>query len=462
MERTHQGTSMGFLARSIWVAILCLVLVGAGMTAEAVRIAAIADHGDGCPNTPRVADLVRSWGPDVIITAGDNCYAPGDHLSNVDPYYGDYVAADLLFPAIGNHDRDDCGGYDAYFAYFGAPGRYYELDLGPMHVFFLNSELDEPDGVTSDSPQAQWLQAALAASTAPWKIVSAHHPPYSSGVEHGSHDYMQWPFKEWGATHVLSGDDHLFEALEVDGLPYFVTGLGGAIIHAFGSPIAGSLFRYNADHGAMLIDADSSFITFTFHSVSEGPLYTVTFQTDDSPPPSSAALIAENSEWKYLDDGSNPDPRWTGLDFDDSSWPSGNAELGYGEGDEATLVSYGADPDFKHITTYFRREFEVADPSQLSTIVAQLTYDDGAVIHLNGVEVARVNMPSFSDFSTLALEAIEEQRNTVTLDPSLLVSGRNVVAVEIHQADPGSSDISFNFSLTARTGGSAILASAAE
>jgi len=281
MERPHRGTRIGFFVRSLWGAMLCLVLLGAGMTAEAVRIAAIADYGDGGPNTPRVADLVRSWGPDVIITAGDNCYDPGDHLSNVDPYYGDYVAAALLFPAIGNHDRDDCGGYDAYFAYFGVPGRYYALDLGPVHVFVLNSEPDEPDGVTSDSPQAQWLQAALAASTAPWKIVSFHRPPYSSGVVYGSHGYMQWPFKEWGATHVLSGHEHLFEALEVDGFPYFVNGLGGASIYDFGPPIAGSLFQYNADHGAMLIEADASLITFTFYSVSEGPLYSVTFTNGD-------------------------------------------------------------------------------------------------------------------------------------------------------------------------------------
>jgi tartrate-resistant acid phosphatase type 5 len=287
MERPHRRTCIGVFVRSLWGAMLCLVLFGAGMTAEAVRIAAIADYGDGGPDTPRVADLVRSWEPDVIITAGDNCYDPGDHLSNVDPYYGDYVAAGRLFPAIGNHDRDDCGGYDAYFAYFGVPGRYYELDLGPVHVFFLNSE---PDGVTSDSPQAQWLQAALAASTAPWKIVIAHRPPYSSGVEHGSHDYMQWPFQEWGATLVLSGDDHLFEALEVGGFfealevggfPYFVNGLGGAIIHEFGPPIAGSLFQYNADHGALLIEAEASFMTLTFYSVSEGPLYSVTFTNGD-------------------------------------------------------------------------------------------------------------------------------------------------------------------------------------
>jgi hypothetical protein len=270
---------------------LCLVLLGAGMTAEAVRIAAIGDYGDGGPDTPRVADLVRSWEPDVIITEGDNCYAPGDHLSNVDPYYGDYVATDRLFPAIGNHDRDDCGGYDAYFAYFGVPGRYYALELGPVHVFFLNSEPDEPDGVTSDSPQAQWLQDALAASSAPWKIVSFHRPPYSSGVEHGSQGYMQWPFQAWGATHVLASDDHLFEALEVDGFPYFVNGLGGAIIHDFGLPIAGSLFRYNADHGAMLIEAEASFMTLTFYSVSEGPLYSVTFPAES--PPDGGVLIPQ-------------------------------------------------------------------------------------------------------------------------------------------------------------------------
>ena len=52
----------------------------------------------------------------------------------------------------------------------------------------------------------------LAASTAPWKIVYMHHPPYSSS-QHGSTPGMQWPFENWGASLVLTGHDHTYERI---------------------------------------------------------------------------------------------------------------------------------------------------------------------------------------------------------------------------------------------------------
>src|SRR5678816_995945 len=104
--------------------------------------------------------------------------------------------------------------------------RYYSYRSGPVEIFALNSEL-EPDGNTNGSVQAQWLQSQLSASTAPWKLVYCHAPPYSSGGVWGSQPYMQWPFADWGASAVLSGHDHLYERVLTNGIPYFVNGLGG-------------------------------------------------------------------------------------------------------------------------------------------------------------------------------------------------------------------------------------------
>ena len=42
---------------------------------------------------------------------------------------------------------------------------------------------------------------------------------------------------------------------------------------------------------------------------------------------------------------------------------TGTAELGYGDGDEYTVVSFGPDPNNKYITTYFRHAFNVVDAS---------------------------------------------------------------------------------------------------
>ena len=75
---------------------------------------------------------------------------------------------------------------------------------------------------------------------------------------------MQWPFKEWGATTVLAGHDHVYERLVVDYFLYFINGLGGSTRYDFPNPLPGSQVRYRLDHGAMLIQADYSQITFQF------------------------------------------------------------------------------------------------------------------------------------------------------------------------------------------------------
>jgi len=70
-----------------------------------------------------------------------------------------------------------------------------------------------------------------------------------------------------------------------------------------------------------------------------------------------STLISEGSIWKYFDKGSLPDSQWFGMNFSDSSWDSGRAELGYGDGDEATVVSFGPNSSNKYTTTYFRQSF---------------------------------------------------------------------------------------------------------
>ena len=154
--------------------------------------------------------------------------------------------------------------YLAYFDLPSGPGqeRYYDVVLGPVHLFALDSDPNEPDGITSTSVQAEWLRTGLAASTAPWKLVFLHHPPYSSAAVHGSTPELQWPFGAWGATAVLAGHDHTYERLVVDGLPYFVNGIGGAALYGMGTPLPGSQVRFNADYGAMLIEATTAWITF--------------------------------------------------------------------------------------------------------------------------------------------------------------------------------------------------------
>ncbi len=243
-----------------------------------IRFAVIGDYGLAGQPELEVAALIANWHPDLLITAGDNNYPNGEASTideNIGQYFSDYIFPYLgnygpgaeqnrFFPSLGNHDWNSPGA-GPYLDYFSLPGneRYYDFEAGPVHFFAVDSDSREPDGVSRISPQANWLQATLSASTAPWNIVYFHHAPYSSGL-HGSTDWMRWPFKDWGADAVLSGHDHTYERLQVDGLMYFVNGLGGGARYDFINILESSQMRYNAEHGAMLVEATSAQITFQF------------------------------------------------------------------------------------------------------------------------------------------------------------------------------------------------------
>src|SRR5205814_10469991 len=96
----------------------------------------------------------------------------------------------------------------------------------------VDSSAQEPHRNGASKVLSASLQAQLAQSTAPWKIVDFHHPLFSAGTE-GSAALMQWPFKQWGATAVISGHDHDYERFNINGIPYFVDGTGGAGLTGF-------------------------------------------------------------------------------------------------------------------------------------------------------------------------------------------------------------------------------------
>ena len=172
-------------------------------------------------------------------------------------------------------------------------------------------------------------------------------------------------------------------------------------------------------------------------------------------------LVPTAATWKYLDNGSDQGTAWRAASFNDSSWSSGPAQLGYGDGDEATTLSFGPDTNNKFITTYIRRAFSVTNPSQFTGLTLRLMRDDGAVVYLNGVEVWRTNMPTGSvGFLTPASVAIggadESTFVQTTLGPSLLVTGTNVLAIELHQSGGTSSDISFDLQLIGSDGSASV------
>jgi tartrate-resistant acid phosphatase type 5 len=250
-----------------------------------IRFAVIGDYGIAGSNEAAVAALVTGWNPDFIITLGDNNYENGSASTidaNIGQYYHSYIypytgsygagaATNKFFPSLGNHDWMTSNA-QPYLNYFVLPGneRYYDFIKGPVHFFALDSDSHEPDGNTQNSTQGTWLKNNLAASTSPWNLVYLHHAPYSSSSSHGSNPALQWNYKGWGADLVMAGHDHTYERIVRNGFPYFVNGLGGAGIYSFGTPVSGSQVRYNAKHGAMLVEATDVKMTLRFYNTSGG------------------------------------------------------------------------------------------------------------------------------------------------------------------------------------------------
>jgi len=251
------------------------------MSQQSIRFAVIGDFGWAGQPELDVSNLVKSWNPDFIITTGDNNYDYGAdstidrnigqyYHQFISPYKGSYGTGDTInrfFPTLGNHDWNTPGAIP-YLNYFTLPNneRYYDFIKGPVHFFAIDSDPHEPDGTSSSSTQANWLKNKLSSSTSRWNIVYFHHPPYSSGTKHGSTTGMRWPFRQWGAHAVLSGHEHNYERLIVDSLVYLVNGAGGKNLYTLGTPIAGSIVRYDSNHGAQLVTANSDSINFKFYS----------------------------------------------------------------------------------------------------------------------------------------------------------------------------------------------------
>jgi hypothetical protein len=169
----------------------------------------------------------------------------------------------------------------------------------------------------------------------------------------------------------------------------------------------------------------------------------------------AVTLVANHIGWRYLDRGGDPGPHWMDHGYDDHQWNVGFAELGYGDGDEDTVVGFGANANNKFITTYFRHEFNLSSPEQFTNLTLRLRRDDGAVVYLNGVEVFRDNLPSGSVLpSTLATNAADDGAvfQSANINPAGLLDAENVIAVEIHQTLVTSSDISFDLQLLGARG----------
>lgn len=208
--------------------------VGAG----AFRFVALGDTGTGGAGQLAVAkQLVTFNGArpfDTVLLLGDNVYPDGNPAELAEKFerpYADLLGRDVRFYAVlGNHDVKSGRQAQIKYAPFNMGGRaYYSFAKGDglAEFFALDSNRVNVE-------QVKWLEGALAASRARWKIVLMHHPLYSSGKKHGSNDTLQKLleplFVRYGVAAVFAGHDHVYGRTPlVKGVQYFVSGAGGQL-----------------------------------------------------------------------------------------------------------------------------------------------------------------------------------------------------------------------------------------
>ncbi len=200
------------------------------------RFGVYGDTRTNHQNHTSVLSLMRTYAPEFYLNAGDLVESGANEsqwrtfFDIVSPRSNDTA----YWPVIGNHDLPTAN----YMEYFSLPGNeeYYSFDWGSVHFVAL----DTTGNFVNGSPQNDWLRADLAASGAEWKFVFFHHPPWNSGLGHGStitvRNILDPIFVQYKVDAVFAGHEHNYEhARPGNGIEYFVTGGGGAPLSPTGS-----------------------------------------------------------------------------------------------------------------------------------------------------------------------------------------------------------------------------------
>jgi 3',5'-cyclic AMP phosphodiesterase CpdA len=210
----------------------------AATSKETIRFLAFGDSGGGGADQYALLDQMYTVNYDLMIHTGDIAYDDGtigQYEDNVFGVYADLFKNIPFFPASGNHDYRTMSGAP-FREVFNLPGdsgeKWYSYDWGRVHFVALDTEADY-------KTQAAWLDRDLEATSAEWKIVYMHKPPYSSG-SHGSDTALRNAIAPVLERHkvqlVLAGHDHNYERIEPQkGTYYLVTGGGGIGTRSVGS-----------------------------------------------------------------------------------------------------------------------------------------------------------------------------------------------------------------------------------
>jgi len=282
MDETLNEKKNGLLSRrqallsiaSIGVGAIVLprTIFGASQAKNSIKFAVLGDWGTGCDKEAGIASQIlkaHQKSPlDFVIAAGDNIYPDGGGRHFVQKFerpYASLLKENVKFHAVlGNHDVKDGRQDQCQYPLFNMNGQcYYTIKKGDgLAEFFM------VDSTDFSAQQAGWLEGALQASKAKWKIAVFHHPIYSSAKSHGSSFGLRKSIEpiltRYKVQAVFSGHDHTYERTKPQqGVQYFVTGAGGQVRK--GDIDMKSSFRaasYDEDNHFMQVEIDDQQISF--------------------------------------------------------------------------------------------------------------------------------------------------------------------------------------------------------
>ena len=369
--------------------------------------------------------------PQFILFVGDLIF--GQNISSElrawKDIVNDYYPIPQVFPAFGNHDRDESI-FSQMFPHLpneqlpGFQRTVYYFDVDNTRFIVLNSNRKDSNGrYIIDSRQRNWLEGLLKNNGKTHTFVMFHVPAYPIGHHYGEsldanpeeRDALMSILDKYNVTATIVGHEHNYNRRLIDhsfssnnrtfeNFIYQLTiGVSGASKSMSVTDSRNVVVGPAGEQHYLIVDIIEDWSIFTVNDINNNQLDFVVHRSPIKPDHLQETLIPHGAIWKYLDDGSNQGTDWRNVSFNDSAWFSGPSKLGYGDGNESTIVSYGPDPANKPITTYFRKRFAIVDPSVYQDIILKLLKDDGAVVYLNGTEVLRSNMPDGStEYKTLA------------------------------------------------------------
>lgn len=182
----------------------------------------------------------------------------------------------------------------------------------------------------------------------------------------------------------------------------------------------------------------------------------------------SPILVDKSTTWRYLDNNVDPGTQadryaWTKADYAIESWKSGVGSFGAKKGEIAdlgggciptVLLNQYIDESNKNVipTYFFRTTFTIDDLTDISTISGSLTYDDAAIIYINGQKVTSFYEPEGGFESNMSYGGsnksdplVGEFQISKEDLATYIKTGENTLAVELHNGRETSSDIYFGF-----------------